>query len=89
MPLAKEEKINLFKEFGKNEKDSGNVKSQIAVLTKRIKDLSDHCQKEPKDHHSRRGLLKLVGQRKRILKFLQNRNLDEYRALIEKLNIRH
>jgi small subunit ribosomal protein S15 len=89
MPLAKEEKSNIIKEFGENEKDSGSTKSQIAMLTKRIKDLSDHCQKEPKDHHSRRGLLKLVGQRKRLLKYLQNTKLDEYRALIEKLNIRH
>jgi len=88
MPLTKEEKIDIFKEFGKNEKDTGSTQSQIAMLTKRIKELSDHCKQEPKDHHSRRGLLKLVGQRRRLLRYLQGKNLNEYRVLIEKLGIR-
>ena len=88
MPLTKEEKIDIFKEFGENEKDTGSTKSQIAMLTKRIKELSDHFKQEPKDHHSRRGLLKLVGQRRRLLRYLQRKNLDEYRALIGKLGIR-
>jgi small subunit ribosomal protein S15 len=88
MPLTKEAKIDVFKEFGKNEKDTGSTKSQIALLTKRIKDLSDHCKQESKDHHSRRGLLKLVGQRRRLLRYLQDNDLNEYRTLIEKLGIR-
>ena len=88
MALTKEEKIDIFKEFGENEKDTGSTKSQIAMLTKRIKELSDHCKQEPKDHHSRRGLLKLVGQRRRLLRYLQRKDLNEYRALIENLGIR-
>lgn len=89
MPLTKEDKVAIFKEFGKNEKDTGNTKSQIALLSRRIKELSDHCKQEPKDHHSRRGLLKLVGQRRRFLRYLQHEDLNEYRNLIEKLGIRH
>ena len=88
MPLTKEEKVEVFKEFGANEKDTGSTNSQIAMLTKRIKQLSDHCKQEPKDHHSRRGLLKLVGQRRRLLRYLQGKDLDEYRSLIAKLGIR-
>lgn len=88
MPLTKEAKIDVFKEFGKTEKDTGSTQSQIALLTKRIKELSDHCKQEPKDHHSRRGLLKLVGQRRRLLRYLQGKDLNEYRVLIEKLGIR-
>jgi len=88
MPLTKDGKVEIFKEFGKDEKDTGNTKSQIALLTRRITELSDHCKMHPKDHHSRRGLLKLVGQRRRLLQYLQRRNLDEYRSLIEKLGIR-
>jgi len=88
MPLTKEQKIKIFKEFGENEQDTGNTKSQIALLTSRITELSDHCKMNPKDHHSRRGLLKLVGQRRRLLQYLQKKNLGEYRNLIQKLGIR-
>ena len=88
MPLTKEEKIEIFKQYGKNEQDSGNTSSQIALLTKRITELSEHCKIHPKDHHSRRGLLKLVGQRRRLLQYLQRKNLEEYRSLIGKLGIR-
>ncbi len=88
MPLTKEDKVEIFKEFGENEKDSGNTKSQVALLTKRITELSDHCKSNPKDHHSRRGLLQLVGQRRRLLRYLQNKDVTEYRKLIEKLGIR-
>lgn len=88
MPLTKEVKSAIFKEFGRDEKDTGNTKSQVAMLTKRINDLSDHLKINPKDHLSRRGLLKLVGQRKRLLQYLQRTNLDEYRNLIVKLGIR-
>ncbi len=88
MPLTKEAKIEIFKKFGKDEKDTGNTKSQIALLTQRILHLSEHLKAQPKDHHSRRGLLKLVGQRRRLLQYLQRQNLDEYRTLIEQLGIR-
>jgi small subunit ribosomal protein S15 len=88
MPLTKETKVEIFKEFGKNEKDTGNTKSQIALLTKRIAELSEHLKAQPKDHHSRRGLLKLVGQRRRLLRYLQREDIKEYRSLIDKLGIR-
>ncbi|MFZ5518456.1 MAG: 30S ribosomal protein S15 [Candidatus Zhuqueibacterota bacterium] len=88
MPLTKENKIEIFKKFGNNEMDSGNTKSQVALLTKRITELSEHCKVNPKDHHSRRGLLQLVGQRRRLLRYLQNTDLNGYRNLIEQLGIR-
>jgi small subunit ribosomal protein S15 len=88
MPLTKEAKVEIFKEFGKNENDTGNTKSQIALLTKRIAELSEHLKVQSKDHHSRRGLLKLVGQRRRLLQYLQKKDIAEYRSLIEKLGIR-
>jgi len=88
MPLTKEDKVEIFKKFGNNEMDSGNTKSQVALLTKRITELSEHCKANPKDHHSRRGLLQLVGQRRRLLRYLQNTDLNAYRNLIEQLGIR-
>jgi len=88
MPLAKEKKVEIFKEYGKNEQDTGNTASQVALLTRRITEISEHCKTHPKDHHSRRGLLKLVGQRRRLLQYLQRKNLEEYRSLISKLGIR-
>ncbi len=88
MSLTKEAKIEIFKEFGRNEQDTGSAKSQIALLTRRITELSEHLKAQPKDHHSRRGLLKLVGQRRRLLQYLQKKNIEEYRSLIEKLGIR-
>lgn len=88
MPLTKEDKIKIFTEFGNDEKDTGSPKSQVALLTKRITEISEHCKTHPKDHHSRRGLLKLVGQRRRLLQYMQRRNLAEYREVIEKLGIR-
>ena len=88
MPLTKEAKVEIFKEFGKNENDTGNTKSQIALLTKRIAELSEHLKVQSKDHHSRRGLLKMVGQRRRLLQYLQKKDIAEYRSLIDKLGIR-
>lgn len=88
MSLTSQEKIEIFKEYGKNEHDTGNTQSQIAMLTRRITELSQHCKDNPNDHHSRRGLLKLVGQRRRLLKYLQNIDITEYRSLIGKLGIR-
>lgn len=88
MSLTSEQKIEIFKEYGKNETDTGNTHSQIAMLTRRITELSEHCKVNPNDHHSRRGLLKLVGKRRRLLRYLQNEDIHEYRSLIEKLGIR-
>jgi small subunit ribosomal protein S15 len=88
MSLTAEQKVEIFKEFGKDEKDTGNTKSQIAMITRRIAEISEHCKIYRKDHHSRRGLLKLVGQRRRLLAYLQRKDVAEYRNLIAKLGIR-
>ncbi len=88
MPITKEEKVEIFKKHGKNDADTGDIKAQIALLTERIKTLSEHLKQAPKDHHSRRGLLKMVGKRKRLLLYLQRKNLEEYRSLIKELGIR-
>ena len=88
MMLAKEEKQDVIKEFGKNDKDSGATEVQIALLTKRIEDLTEHFKTNKKDHASRRGLLKMVGQRRKLLKYLQRKDLDTYRSLLGRLNLR-
>lgn len=88
MPLTKEQKLEITKEHGKNEKDSGNSDVQIAILTKRIKDLTDHLKIHKKDDHTRFGLLKLVGKRRSLLDYLKRNDIDRYRSLIKKLNIR-
>ena len=88
MALTKEEKNKIVKEFGGDDKNSGSTEVQIALLTARIKDLTDHFKTHSKDHNSRRGLLKLVGQRRRLLKYLQRTNLESYREIIKKLEIR-
>ncbi len=88
MPLAKEQKAEIVKKFGKDEKDSGTTEVQIALLTERIKELTDHFKAHPKDFHSRRGLLKLVGQRRRLLNYLKARDITRYRSLIQELGIR-
>ncbi len=88
MSITKEEKQALIKEFGKNETDAGSTKVQIAILTKEIRSLTGHLKLYKKDHHSRRGLLKMVGKRRRLLKYLQRKDYEGYKALIEKLGIR-
>ncbi len=88
MPISKETKAQLIAEFGKNEKDSGSSEVQVAILTYRIKELTEHCKQHPKDHHTRRGLLMLVGKRRRLLSYIKSRDIEEYRALIAKLGIR-
>ncbi len=88
MMLAKEAKQDVIKEFGKNDKDSGATEVQIALLTKRIEDLTEHFKTNKKDHASRRGLLKMVGQRRKLLKYLQRKDLDTYRSLLGRLNLR-
>ncbi|MCE2437805.1 MAG: 30S ribosomal protein S15 [Candidatus Latescibacteria bacterium] len=88
MGLAKEKKGELVEAFGRAGTDTGSVEVQIALLTERIRMLTDHARRHSKDHHSRRGLLKLVGQRRRFLRYMQRRDLTGYRALIGKLEIR-
>ncbi len=88
MMLAKEAKQDVIKDFGKTDKDSGSTEVQIALLTKRIEDLTEHFKTNKKDHASRRGLLKMVGQRRRLLKYLQRKDLEKYRSLLGRLNLR-
>ena len=88
MALTKERKSDLAKTFGKNEKDTGNTDVQVALLTDRISYLTEHVKINPKDHHTRYGLLKLVGQRRSLLNYLSRTDINRYRELIKKLNIR-
>lgn len=81
-------KAELIKEFGKNEKDTGSTEVQIAILTEEIKHLTEHLKVHKKDFHSRLGLLKKVGKRKRLLNYLAGRDIEEYRNLIARLGIR-
>lgn len=86
--MTKEEKIELIKKFGQSEKDSGKSEVQIALLTKRINDLTEHFDKHKKDHHSRRGLMMMVGKRRRLLDYLAKKDIERYRTIIKELNIR-
>ena len=88
MPLTKEEKLEHVGKFGKHERDTGSPEVQIAMLTQRISELTEHLRTHKHDHHSRRGLLKLVGRRRRFLNYLQRKNLEGYRALIKELGLR-
>lgn len=88
MSLTKEEKAEIVSAHGGTEKNTGDTEVQIALLTRRIQDLTDHFKTHPKDHASRRGLLKLVGQRRRLLRYLQKTDLDKYREVLKKLGLR-
>ena len=88
MGLAKEKKAEIIQKYGKNDKDTGNTAVQIALLTQRIQELTDHFKGHKKDHHSRRGLLKMVGQRKRLLNYLSEKDMESYRNLVKDLKIR-
>lgn len=88
MPLARETKEELIQAFAKKEGDTGSPEVQIALLTERIKDLTEHLRSFPKDNHSRRGLLKLVGQRRRLLAYLIRKDNARYRAVIGQLGLR-
>jgi len=88
MGLKKEQKSEIVKKYGKNEKDTGETAVQIALLTQRINELTEHFKTHKKDHHSRRGLLKLVGQRRRLLDYLTKKDIEKYRSLIKELGIR-
>jgi small subunit ribosomal protein S15 len=88
MALTKDDKSELVKKFGEKDGDTGKTEVQIALLTERIKYLTEHLKTHKKDHHSRRGLLKLVGQRRRLLRYLQKVDIMRYRKIIEELGIR-
>jgi small subunit ribosomal protein S15 len=88
MALTKEAKREATKKFGKSEKDTGSPEVQIAMLTERINGLTEHLRTHAKDHYSRRGLLKLVGRRRRFLQYLQKRDVEGYRNLIQELGLR-
>ena len=86
--MLKEEKTAIIKEYATHEGDTGSPEVQIAVLTKRINDLTDHLRTHKKDHHSRRGLLKMVGQRRNLLNYLMKVDMERYRSIIARLGIR-
>ena len=86
--ISKEQKRELIEKFGKSEGDTGSPEVQVAILTARINDLQVHFKANPKDHHSRRGLLKMVGQRRNLLAYLRNKDINRYRTLIEQLGLR-
>lgn len=86
--ISKERTAELIAEFGKNPQDSGSAEVQVAILTERIKNLTEHLKSHSKDHHTRRGLLMLVGKRRRLLVYIKDRDVLEYRELIKKLGIR-
>ena len=88
MPLASDVKKQLIAEYGKDANDSGSTEAQIAMLSKRISDLTEHLKAHKHDHHSRRGLLLLVGRRRRLLDYLAKTDINRYRSIIERLGLR-
>ena len=88
LSISRERVAELVKEYGKNEQDTGSAEVQVAILSERIRNLTEHLKVHKKDHHTRRGLLMLVGKRRRMLVYIKNRDIEEYRALIKKLGIR-
>ena len=88
MALTAEQKQEVIAQFGSDGKDTGKSEVQIALLTRRIEELTEHLKTHKKDHHSRRGLLKLVGQRRRLLRYLKRQDLERYRSLLGQLGLR-
>lgn len=88
MTLTAEDKREITSQFGKNDQDTGTTEVQVALLTRRINQLTEHLRTHKHDHHSRRGLLMLVGRRRRFLNYLQRSDLDRYRALVRELGLR-
>ena len=88
MAVSKERKAELVAQYGANDKDSGSADVQVALLTERIKGLTEHMKQHPKDFHTRRGLLMLVGKRRRLLSYIKARDIEAYRTLIKSLGIR-
>ncbi|MSO41590.1 MAG: 30S ribosomal protein S15 [Solirubrobacterales bacterium] len=88
MPLTNEKKAELIGKHGRADGDTGSAEVQVALLTARINELTEHLRTHTKDHHSRRGLLKLVGQRRRLLRYLEKSDLERYRSLVAELGLR-
>jgi small subunit ribosomal protein S15 len=88
MPLTLEKKQELVERYGRSENDTGSTEVQVAILTERINQLTEHLRSHKKDHHSRRGLLMLVGQRRRLLRYLESSDLDRYRQVVADLGLR-
>ena len=86
--IAKEKKQEIMLAYARTEGDTGSPEVQVAVLTARINELTEHLKKNPKDHHSRRGLLKMVGHRRSLLGYLKKKDINRYRSLIERLGLR-
>ena len=86
--ISKEKKTAIMNEYARIPGDTGSPEVQVAVLTARIQELTEHLKENPKDHHSRRGMLKMVGQRRGLLDYLKKKDIERYRALIEKLGLR-
>ena len=86
--ISKEKKEQLIAEYGRTAGDTGSPEVQVALLTARINELTEHFKANPKDHHSRRGLLKMVGQRRGLLAYLKKTDIERYRSLIERLGLR-
>jgi small subunit ribosomal protein S15 len=88
MPLTKDKKKELATKHGRDENDTGSAEVQVALLTERINELTEHLRTHSKDHHSRRGLLMMVGKRRRLLRYLERHDLERYRALVAELGLR-
>ncbi|NTV83671.1 MAG: 30S ribosomal protein S15 [Bacteroidales bacterium] len=88
MSLTNDEKLEIIKKFGNDPKNSGKTEVQVALLTRRIADLTEHLKGNSKDHHSRRGLLKMVGKRRRLLNYLLKKDIERYRGIINELGLR-
>ena len=88
MTLTQERKAEITAQFGASPQDTGNTRVQVALLTERINELTEHLRTHKKDHHSRRGLLMLVGKRRRLLRYLERSDLERYRALVADLGLR-
>ena len=88
LSISKEKTAELIKEFGKSDNDSGSAEVQVAILSERIRNLTEHLKSHKKDNHTRRGLMKLIGKRRGLLKYIKDRDIENYRALIKKLGIR-
>lgn len=86
--ISKEKKTAIMNEYARTPGDTGSPEVQVAVLTARIKELTEHLKANPKDHHSTRGMLQMVGQRRGLLEYLKKKDIERYRALIEKLGLR-
>ena len=86
--LMKDQKQEIITTYATHEGDTGSPEVQIAILTKRINDLTEHLKSNPKDHHSRRGMFKMIGNRRNLLGYLQKKDIERYRAIVEKLGLR-